>query len=57
MMHRLAAGTSLAALLLLFGSVPAADELKSGPQVGETVDLFEPLVVTGEDAGQKRCLV
>lgn len=57
MNHRIAAGTSLAVMLLMFGSVSAADELKSGPQVGEDVGSFLPLNVTGKDAGMKRCLV
>jgi hypothetical protein len=56
MTHRIAAGASVA-LLLLVGSVRAED-VKSGPQPGQTIPgPFSPLNVTGEDAGQKRCLV
>lgn len=57
MKHRIAVGASLTAMLLL-GSVLAADAPKSGPQVGERIPgAFNPLNVTGSDAGQKRCLV
>jgi len=57
MTHRIAAGASLAVMLLV-GSVIGADDLKSGPQVGEKIPgAFNPLNVTGSDAGQKRCLV
>jgi hypothetical protein len=45
------------ALVLLFGSTFAADALKSGPQVGDGVGVFEPLNCTGAFAGDKRCLV
>jgi hypothetical protein len=58
MTHRIAAGTSLAVMLLFFGSMPAADDLKSGPQVGESIPgPFNPLNVNGPTAGQKQCLV
>jgi hypothetical protein len=57
MIHRIAAGASLA-LVLLAGSTLAADALESGPKVGDKIPgAFNPLNVTGEDAGQKRCLV
>ena len=32
-------------------------ELKSGPEVGKSVTAFNPLNVTGADAGEKRCQV
>ena len=32
-------------------------ELKSGPEVGKSVPAFNPLNVTGSDAGEKRCQV
>lgn len=32
-------------------------ELKSGLQPGKSVPVFNPLLVTGPDAGQKRCPV
>ena len=49
-------GASVAALLA--GSVFAAGGLLSGPQVGSHNLLpFNPLNVTGEDAGEKRCQV
>jgi hypothetical protein len=52
----IAAG-SLAGLALLVGGVVAAGALKSGPQVGEApAGPFEPLNVTGPDAGEKVCL-
>jgi hypothetical protein len=56
MRHRTLLGAS-AALALLAGSVLAAD-VKSGPQAGDRIPgAFNPLNVTGDDAGQKRCLV
>ena len=57
MTYRVAAGASLA-LVLLLGSAPADDGLKSGPQVGDAVPSpFNPLNVTGKFAGMKQCLV
>jgi hypothetical protein len=57
MTYRVAAGTSLA-LVLLLGSAWADDALKSGPQVGDAVpNPFNPLNVTGKFAGLKQCLV
>jgi len=44
------------AAVFLAGSALAAAALKSGPQVGESVPgPFEPLNVTGAQAGQKFC--
>ncbi len=51
-----AAGAALA-LALLAGSPNAADALKSGPQVGDHVPVFEPLCLSGSRAGQKFCPV
>jgi hypothetical protein len=48
---------SVLALALLVGCASAADGLKSGPQVGDGVGVFEPLYLTGPSAGQKRCPV
>ena len=45
------------ALALLVGCVDAADTLKSGPQVGDKVGIFEPLNVTGPYKGNRQCLV
>ena len=56
MSMRLTAGTSLAVALLV-GSALAADSLKSGPQVGDHVGVFEPLHLTGSGAGTKNCPV
>jgi hypothetical protein len=56
MRSRIAVGASLA-LALLAGGLLAAEALKSGPQVGESVTSFEPLNVTGEYAGEKKCQV
>jgi hypothetical protein len=41
------------------GDTPAPKKggWQSGPQVGDIIPLFHPLNVTGEDAGQRRCLV
>lgn len=47
----------LFALTLPAGSLPAAENVVSGPQVGEVVPgPFHPLNVTGAKAGQKNCL-
>lgn len=56
MNRRIAVGVSMAAALLV-GSALAADALKSGPQVGDSLSPFEPLNCTGRFADQKRCLV
>jgi hypothetical protein len=57
MTHRIAMGASLAVALLV-GAALAADALESGPKVGNKIPgPFNPLNVTGEDAGEKRCLV
>jgi hypothetical protein len=46
-----------ACALLVGGLIYAAEPLKSGPQVGETVPgPFHPLNVTGDKAGEKACL-
>ena len=57
MRYRTYLGASLAAALVM-GCVLAADAPKSGPQVGDRIPgPFNPLNVTGDDAGQKRCQV
>jgi len=56
MTKRLLLGASLA-LVLLVSSGPAADPLKSGPQVDKVVDAFEPRNVTGPFAPEEHCLV
>ncbi len=56
MRFRNALGASLAGALLV-GSVFAADGLKSGPQPGKSPTPFNPLHVTGPDAGTKNCPV
>lgn len=43
-------------VVLLAGAV-LAGELKSGPQVGDSVTPFHPLNVTGKAAGKKNCLI
>jgi hypothetical protein len=45
------------AVMLLAGSVLAADALKSGPQVGQGCFPFNPENITGAFAGTKQCLV
>jgi hypothetical protein len=47
----------LAAGALLVSSAMAADAVKSGPQPGDHIDVFHPLNVTGQFAGEKQCLV
>jgi hypothetical protein len=47
-----------ATVALLVGGVLAADELKSGPQIGATnITPFNPLQCNGPDDGKKVCLV
>ncbi len=53
---RFTAGATLA-LALLAGGAIAAGALKSGPQPGDHVDVFEPLCLSGKSAGQKFCPV
>jgi hypothetical protein len=46
------------AVVLLAGSAMAADDLKSGPQVGEGISGgFQILFVNGDQGGNKRCPV
>ncbi len=53
----LAMGSALVAVALVATSY-AADDLKSGPQVGKNIPgPFHPLNVTGTAAGRKHCLV
>jgi hypothetical protein len=56
MKSRITLGSSLA-MALLVGSVLASDDLKSGPQLGKRPTAFNPLHVTGPDAGTKNCPV
>jgi hypothetical protein len=57
MKHRIAVG-GVAGLALLVGSVVAANDLKSGPQPGDTViKSFNVINVTGEYAPDTRGLV
>lgn len=52
-------GRASLACLLLFGVAVAQEPLiKSGPKTGADLPgSFNPLNITGPDAGQKRCLV
>ena len=57
MNRTIATGVSLAIALLASGGI-AADDLKSGPQVGATnITPFNPLHCNGPDDGKKVCLV
>ena len=57
MKYRLFSGASLAAALL-FCSAGFAAELKSGPQVNQSLPgPFHPLNINGASAGKKNCLV
>jgi hypothetical protein len=53
-MNRLLLSTAVVGLMagLSFGA-----DLKSGPQVGDSVSAFNPLNVTGRAAGKKACQV
>jgi len=57
MLPRATRGASLA-VVLLAGSAFAAEALRSGPQEGQQIPgVFHPLNVTGDDAGNKACLI
>jgi hypothetical protein len=57
MRNSLTLGASLAVALLVSSSF-AADELKSGPQVGKNIPgPFHPLNCNGDNAGKKACQV
>jgi hypothetical protein len=56
MRDRIAMGASLAVALLV-GCAMAADALKSGPQVGDSMFPFDPYNCTGDFAGEEKCLV
>jgi hypothetical protein len=56
MNRRVAYQGSMMALVLV-GSVLAGEGLKSGPQPGDGVGVYQPLHVTGRFAGQKQCPV
>lgn len=57
MKQRIAVGASLAVVLAL-SSAMAADALKSGPQVGESIPgAFNVLNCSGKDAGKSNCQV
>lgn len=56
MNKRIAVQGSMVALLLV-GTLLADDALKSGPQPGDSVGVYQPLHVTGRFAGQKQCPV
>jgi hypothetical protein len=56
MRDRIAVGASLAVALLV-GCAMAADALKSGPQIGDSMFPFDPYNCTGEYAGEEKCLV
>jgi len=47
---------SAVAVGLLAGLAPGAD-VKSGPEPGKSVPVFNPLNVTGKSAGEKQCPV
>lgn len=53
-MHRFLLSAAVAGLLA--GAVVGAD-LKAGLQPGDKVAVFNPLNVTGPDAGEKQCPV
>jgi hypothetical protein len=55
-MARVSLWAVAAAGVLLCGS-PAAADVKSGIEVGQSVKAFNPQHVTGPDAGKSSCLV
>ncbi len=46
-----------AAVVGLMAGVSLGADLKSGPQAGDSVSVFNPLNVTGKSAGKKACPV
>jgi hypothetical protein len=56
-MARVSLPALAAAGVLLWGGLAAADDLKSGIPIGESVKAFNPQHVTGPDAGKSSCLV
>lgn len=56
MRTRVVLGTAVAVALLV-GSANAADALKSGPQVGDHMPIFEPTCMAGARTGEKFCPV
>jgi hypothetical protein len=46
-----------AAVVGLVAVAASGADLKSGPQAGDSVSVFNPLNVTGKSAGQKACPV
>ena len=46
-----------AVLVGAFAGLGLGAELKSGPQPGQSVPVFNPLNVTGPSAGEKQCPV
>ena len=48
---------ALALAALVATDAATGEALKSGPQVGNTPGVFDPLHVTGPAAGEKTCLV
>lgn len=46
-----------AAVVGLMAGVSLGADLKSGPQAGDSVSVFNPLNVTGKAAGKKACPV
>jgi hypothetical protein len=58
MNYRYALGVTLAAGALLVSCAVAAEgDLKSGPQVGQSLGVFRPLHCNGSEEGNKVCLV
>jgi hypothetical protein len=57
MMHRFAAGASLAAVLLVSSTFAEDKPIKSGLQVGDSPKAFNPLHCNGKNVGKKNCLV
>ncbi len=57
MTHRLTAGASLAAMLLVCSAFAEDKTPKSGLQPGESPAAFNPLHCNGKAVGKKNCLV
>ena len=54
---RVRVGIGMACAGVMIVTAAFAADLKSGPQPGAKISAFHPLNVTGDDAGNKRCLV
>ena len=56
-MRKVFAFGALAFAVVMATTTTAAEALKSGPQVGDSPGVFDPLHLTGPGAGEKSCFI